>query len=44
MLKFNKENFIALIYRNKKLSTDNKKLRSEITNLHRAIENLKVKG
>ena len=43
MLKFNKDNFIALIYRNKKLSDDNKKLRREITNLHKAVEKLKSK-
>jgi uncharacterized protein (DUF608 family) len=41
MFKFNRENFIALIYRNKKLTDDNRKLREEITKLHKAIEKLK---
>jgi hypothetical protein len=41
MLKFNRDNFIALIYRNKKLANDNRKLRREITNLHKAIARFK---
>jgi hypothetical protein len=44
MHKWNKDNFVALIYRNKKLTEDNRKLREEITKLYRAIEKLKAKS